>query len=122
MIKDTPLMTSAADLFNGFESAGHDLAGAQTRYHDAAKLATEAKRDLDGARADLIDPAREERPQGKNAEEREAWVQMQLETEREAFYSAENTLAEARHDLEQARITWDTLRYQLRCLEVLKRA
>ena len=120
MIKDTPLQTSAASLFENFSDAAYELSTAQTTFHDAAKRAAEAKRDHDGARADLIDPAREERPQGKNAEEREAWTHMKLEAEREALYTAEDDLADARHALEQARVSWDVLRYQLRCLEIMK--
>ena len=120
MIKDTPLQTSAAELFDAFSAAGQTYRDAQDTFHESMKRATEAKRDHDGARADLIDPAREERPQGKNAEEREAWVHMKLEAEREALYTAEDDLADARHTLEHARVAWDELRYKLRCLEIMK--
>ena len=99
-----------------FDRACDRLSDAQASYTDAVNALTEAKCTLEFKRAELLQKGVE----GKNAEARDAALRLKLFDEHTELLGLEVTLNEARRDLEQARLTWDCLRYKLRLLEVQK--
>jgi hypothetical protein len=99
-----------------FDRACDRLQEAQASYTDAANALAETKCSLEFKRAELLDKGID----GKNAEAREAALRLKLFDEYTELLGLEVTLNEAKKELEQARITWDCLRYKLRLLEVQK--
>ena len=99
-----------------FDRACERLQEAQASYTDALSALAEAKCSLEFKRAELLEQGIER----KNAEAREAALRLKLFDEYTELLGLEVTLNDARRDLEQARITWDCLRYKLRLLEVQK--
>lgn len=99
-----------------FDHACERLQGAQTHHTEAVNALAEAKCSLEFKRAELL----AEGIEGKNVEAREAVVRLKLFDEYAEVLGLEVTLNNARSELEQARITWDCLRYKLRLLEVQK--
>ena len=57
---------------------------------------------------------------GSNAETREANLRLELFDDYAELLGLEVSLNDARSELEQARTSWDCLRYKLRLLEVQK--
>ena len=99
-----------------FDRACDRLSDAQASYTDAVNALTEAKCTLEFKRAELLQQGID----GKNAEARDATLRLKLFDEHTELLGLEVTLNEAKKDLEQARLTWDCLRYKLRLLEVQK--
>jgi hypothetical protein len=99
-----------------FDRACDRLQEAQASCTDAANALAEQKCSLEFKRAELLEQGIE----GKNAEAREAALRLKLFDEYTELLGLEVTLNEAKKELEQARITWDCLRYKLRLLEVQK--
>jgi hypothetical protein len=99
-----------------FDRACDRLQEAQANYTDAANALAETRCSLEFKRAELLEKGID----GKNAEAREATLRLRLFDEYTELLGLEVTLNEAKKDLEQARITWDCLRYKLRLLEVQK--
>jgi hypothetical protein len=99
-----------------FDRACDRLQEAQANYTDAANVLAETKCSLEFKRAELLEQGIE----GKNAEAREATLRLKLFDEYTELLGLEVTLNEVKKELEQARITWDCLRYKLHLLEVQK--
>ncbi len=99
-----------------FDRACERLQEVQAAHIEALSALAEAKCSVEFKRAELLSEGIE----GKNAEEREAALRLKLFDEYTELLGLEVTLNDARRDLEQARITWDCLRYKLRLLEVQK--
>ena len=97
-----------------FDSACNRLQVAQAHYTEALSTLAEAKCSLEFKRAELLAKGVE----GKNAEARDAVLRLKLFDEHAELIGLEVALNEARGELEQARVTWDCLRYKLRLLEV----
>ena len=97
-----------------FDQACTRLQIAQTRYTNALNTLAEARCSLEFKRAELLVKGVE----GKNAEARDAVLRLKLFDEHAEFIGLEVTLNEAKGELEQARVSWDCLRYKLRLLEV----
>ena len=99
-----------------FDRACERLREAQAAHTEATNALTEAKCSLEFKCAELLVKGID----GKNAEAREATLRLKLFDEHTEALGLEVTLNEAKRDPEQARITWDCLRYKLRLLEVQK--
>lgn len=99
-----------------FDRACERLQAAQAHHTEAVNALAEAKCSLEFKRAELLVKGIE----GKNAEAREAALRLKLFDEHVELLGLEVTLNEARTDLEQARLTWDCLRYKLRLAEAQK--
>lgn len=99
-----------------FDRACDRLQEAQAAHAEATNALAEAKCSLEFKRAELLAKGID----GKNAEAREAALRLKLFDEHTELLGLEVTLNEAKRELEQARITWDCLRYKLRLLEVQK--
>ena len=97
-----------------FDSACDRLQVAQAHYTEALSTLAEARCSLEFKRAELIVKGVE----GKNAEARDAVLRLKLFDEHAELIGFEVALNEARGELEQARVTWDCLRYKLRLLEM----
>lgn len=97
-----------------FDRACDRLGDAQCAHTDALNVLAEVKCSLEHKRAELLAAGID----GKNAEAREAALRLKLFDKHTEALGLEVTLNEAKRDLEQARLTWDCLRYKLRLLEV----
>ncbi len=97
-----------------FDSACKRLQIAQANYTEALNTLTEARCSLEFKRAELLVKGVE----GKNAEARDAVLRLKLFDEHAELIGFKVALNEARGELEQARVSWDCLRYKLRLLEV----
>ncbi len=97
-----------------FDRACEQLHKAQASYTDTANALAELKCSVEFKRAEL----HAEGVDGKNAEVREAALRLKLFDDYTELLGLEVTLNDVKRDLEQARITWDCLRYKLRLLEV----
>lgn len=97
-----------------FDRACERLQAAQAHHTEAVNALAEAKCSLEFKRAELLSKGVD----GKNSEAREAALRLKLFDEHAELIGLEVTLNEAKKDLEQARLTWDCLRYKLRLLEV----
>ena len=96
-----------------FDRACERLQTALAQHTDAANSLAEARCSLEFKRAELLCKG----INGKNAEAREATLRLKLFDEHVELLGLEVALAEARQELEQARLSWDCLRYKLRLLE-----
>lgn len=99
-----------------FDRACDRLQAAHHAHTDTLNAFAEAKCSLEFKRAELLAKGID----GKNAEAREAALRLKLFDEHTELLGLEVTLNEAKRELEQARVTWDCLRYKLRLLEVQK--
>ncbi len=97
-----------------FDQACHRLQAAQAHYTEALNTLAEARCSLEFKCAELLVKGVE----SKNAEARDAVLKLKLFDEHAELIGFEMALNEARGELEQARVTWDCLRYKLRLLEV----
>ena len=97
-----------------FDRACDQLQKAQASYTDTANALAETKCSVEFKRAELLDKGID----GKNAEAREAALKLALFDDYTELLGLEVTLNDAKRDLEQARISWDCLRYKLRLMEV----
>lgn len=96
-----------------FDRACERLQAAQAHHTEAVNALAEAKCSLEFKQAELLAKGIE----GKNTEAREAALRLNLFDEHVELLGLEVTLNEAKSELEQARLTWDCLRYKLRLLE-----
>ena len=110
----TTLTPSTQLLPHVFDSACNRLQVAQAHLTEALNTLVEARCSLEFKRAELLVKGVE----GKNAETRDATLRLKLFDEHAELIGLEVALNEARGELEQARSTWDCLRYKLRLLEV----
>lgn len=99
------------------QEAEANLTSARKALYTATEKAVMLKRIHDNARAETIKSGL---ITGKNAEEREANLHASLKAERSMLEEAERGVAFARQNFEVAEIHWNSIRYQLRLLEVLK--
>ena len=97
-----------------FDRACEHLQTAHTHHTEAVNALAEARCSLEFKRAELLAQGIE----GKNVEAREAVLRLELFDEYAEVLGLEVALNDARSELEQARLTWDCLRYKLRLLEV----
>lgn len=98
----------------GFQSASDEVIRALNELERSTRVVAEIKMELDTAEANLIVAGIE----GKNEAERKANLRVQLGEKFDELHFAESAAAQARRDLEVARVRLDCLRYQLRLLEV----
>ena len=94
-------------------AAAHRLNDAQVGYLGASLAVGDAKKALEDARAVLLC----EGVEGKNAEQREARIRLELQDLYYGLHQAESELSEARCELECARLEWDAARYSLKACE-----
>ena len=97
-----------------FDNACKRLQIAQAHLTEALNALAEARCSLEFKRAELLVKGVE----GKNAEARDAVLKLKLFDEHAELIGLEVTMNEAKGELEQARVTWDCLRYKLRLLKV----
>ncbi|WP_034335173.1 hypothetical protein [Deinococcus misasensis] len=95
------------------KEAEAQLARAKKVLSEATIIQTSCKRDLDSAKSVATIT-------GKNPEEREKEMRFQCHREILSLQRAENEYHTARVAHEQAELHWDSIRYQLRLLEVMK--
>lgn len=110
---------SPQTLCKELQDAAFSLNDAQIQYAGAVVGHSEAKRNLELARASLLCS---DTINGKNAEAREAQLRLTLEAEHDALFAAETALTEARCQLDCARLEWDVARYTIRAHEVAGQA
>jgi hypothetical protein len=103
----------AASLLTQLEQAKNYLEDAQIAYSGAVVAHAEAKRVLELTEAHKLCAGID----GKNERERSAKLRLELVAEYVALAHAEDTLTEARCELEVARLEWELVRYKLRALE-----
>lgn len=106
--KDAPLAPQS------FDRACGRLHTALARHTNAANALAEVRCSLEFKRAELLAKGVD----GKNAEARDAALRLSLFDEHVEVLGLEVALAETRQQLEQARLSWDCLRYKLSLLEV----
>jgi hypothetical protein len=97
-----------------FEDAHARLVGALHAFHQASAGLESCRHVLENARALRF----AEGIDGKNAEQREAVLRLELRDLHIKLISQEQQLAQAKLELETARLEWDMLRYRLRAYEV----
>lgn len=107
----SPLPTLSAE---AFRDASAEVIHALDEHERSARVLAEAKLELDTEEARLVVGGVE----GKNEAERKANLRVQLNGQHQALHVAESGAAQARRDLDVARVRLDSLRYQLRLLEV----
>lgn len=100
-----------------FDRACECLQTALTRHTDAANSLAEARCSLEFKRAKLLRRGID----GQNAEARDAALRLKLFDEHIELLGLEGTLNEAKQELEQVRLAWDSLRYKLQLLEAQKK-
>lgn len=97
-----------------FDWACERLQTAQAHHTEAVNALAEAKCSLEFKRAELLAKGIE----GKNVEAREAALRLKLFDDHAEVLGLEVALNDTRKELEQARLTWNCLRYKLQLLEV----
>lgn len=98
----------------GFRAATTELIRATNELERSARVLAEVRFELDTEEATLIASGIE----GKNEAERKANLHLRLAGKYAELHVAELGAAQARRDVEVARLQLDGLRYQLRLLEV----
>lgn len=106
-----PLLTLTTE---NLQDATVELFRATNELERSARVLAEIKFELDTEEATLITAGVE----GKNETERKANLRLKLAEKYAELHGAELGAAQARRDVEVARIQLDGLRYQLRLLEV----
>lgn len=106
-----PLVTLTTE---NLQDATVELIRATHELERSARVLAEVRFELDTQEATLIASGIE----GKNEAERKANLRLKLESKYAELHGAELGAAQARRDVEVARIQLDGLRYQLRLLEV----
>lgn len=106
-----PLLTLTTE---NLQDATVELFRATNELERSARVLAEIKFELDAEEATLIAAGVE----GKNEAERKANLRLKLAEKYAELHGAELGAAQARRDVEVARIQLDGLRYQLRLLEV----
>jgi hypothetical protein len=95
------------------QTAALELQDAQASYAGAVVAHAEAKRALEHARAHRLVQGIE----GKNAEQRDAILRLELAAEHDALFQAEVALTEARCTLDCTRLDWELARLTVISLE-----
>jgi hypothetical protein len=103
------------DIALAFEDAHATLVGTHNALLDASDRHAQAKYDLEQARAVEL---YEGNVPGKNAEQREAILRLDLRPLYITLMKAERGLAEAKMHHECARLEWDSLRYRLQAYQM----
>ena len=106
-------MMAAPSLSLELETAAHNLNDAKVHHLGVVVAHAEAKRALELAQAKMLCDGVE----GKNTEQRNAVMRLELDELHTALGEAEDALAEARCSLECSQLEWDLARYQVRALE-----
>ena len=104
-----------SSLLGELEAARDELMAAQAHYAEAATDTATAKANLEYRRADLIHQGLE----GKNAEQREATLRLELSEQYAELAGLENELTRVRCRLEIAQTRFTAVRYQVRAFEAL---
>ena len=105
---------AAPSLSLELETAAHNVIDTKAHYLGAVVAHAEARRALELAQARMLCDGVD----GKNTEQRQAVMRLELSPLHDALAHAEDALAEARCSLECAQLEWDLARYQVRALEV----
>lgn len=98
----------------GFQAATSEVVRALNEMERSARTLAEVRFELDTAEAQALAAGVE----GKNEAERKANLRLKLAEKHAELHAAELGAAQARRDLDVARAQLDSLRYQLRLLEV----
>ena len=106
-------MIAAPSLSLELETAAHNLNDAKVHHLGAVIAHAEAKRTLELAQVKMLC----EGVEGKNTEQRNAVMRLELDELHTALAETEAALAEAKCSLECAQLEWDLMRYQVRVLE-----
>ena len=104
-----------SSLLGELEAAKDELMAAQAHYSEAATDTATAKANLDFRRAEIICQGID----GKNAEQREAALRLELSEQYAELLQLENELTRVRCRLEIAQIRFTAVRYQVRAFEAL---
>ena len=105
---------AAPSLSLELETAAHNLNDAKCSHLGAVVAHAEAKRALELAQAKLLVDGVE----GKNLEQRNAVMRLELSNLHGTLAEAEDALADARCSLECAQLGRDSVRYTIQALEV----
>ncbi len=111
-------MVSLSPLLGELQTAKNELMAAQAHYAEAAAELATTKANLELRRAELLCQGVE----GKNAEQREAMLRLELSEEHAELLMLENELLRVRCRLECAQIAFTAVRYTVRLLETVKEA
>ena len=106
-------MIAAPSLSLQLETAAGHFNDAKVHHLGAVVAHAETKRALELAQARMLCHGVE----GKNTEQRQAVMRLELDALHNALTTAEGALAEARCSLECAQLDWDLARYMVRALE-----
>ena len=106
-------MMAAPSLACRLTATAHSLNDAKCSHLGAVVAHAEAKRALELAQARLLVDGID----GKNAEQRNSVMRLELSPLHDTLAEAEDALAEAKCSLECAQLEWDLARYQVRALE-----
>ena len=105
---------NTAQLIAQLRDAHAELVSALDAHHQAILHHAQAKAEFDDARMELI----RDGVDGKNAETREAFIHGALPHQRQTLLRSEEALAQAKHELELARLSWELARYTVRIHEL----
>ena len=108
-------MISLSSLLAELKDAKDELMAAQAHFAEAATDTATAKANLDFRRSENIYKGID----GKNAEQREAALRLELSEEYAELAGLENELTRVRCRLEVAQTRFTAVRYQIRALEAL---
>ncbi len=108
-------MVSLPSLLAELDAAKDELMAAQAHYTEAATDTATAKANLDFRRAEKLCQGVD----GKNAEQREAALRLELSEEHAELIGLENELTRVRCRLEIAQTRFTAVRYQVRAFEAL---
>jgi hypothetical protein len=108
-----PIAQTFTDITLAFEDAHAHLLGTLHALHEASESHAQKHYELECARAMKL----AEGIDGKNSEQREAILRLDLHTLYHALHQSECQLNAAKLEHDCARLEWDCLRYRLRALE-----
>ena len=106
---------AAPSLSLELETAAHNLNDAKVHHLGAVVAHAEAKRALELAQARMLCDGVE----GKNTEQRQAVMRLELDELHTALAEAEDALGEARCAVECSQLEWDLARYTVRARELV---
>ena len=95
-------------------AAAHRLNDAQVAFLGTSLAVADAKKALEDARAALLC----EGVEGKNAEQREARLRLELQDLLQDLHQRETELSIARCELECARLEWEVASHSIKALEI----
>lgn len=109
-------MVSLSSLMAELEAARDELMAAQVHYAEVTNDVATAKANLEFRRAELICHGID----GKNAEQREAMLRLELADEHADLLGLEQELVGVRCRLEVAQTAFTAIRYKVRAIEALR--